>query len=229
MQASNLDLPTTPLAAPSGATEKPRSRRGTFLKWLRRIHGWVGLWGAILGLLFGVTGFLQNHRATMRIKLDAPEVSSVQVALPSPAPKSPRELAAYLQTELKLDRTAERSARTPAQPVTWGDQSMIQPEHWEIRFTSPKYLVNAEYWKGESFVTVERHDQGVLATLEGLHRSNGAGIGWILLADSMAGSLILLSITGVVLWTGLNRRRTLGATIFVGSLSAAVVLALQSL
>ena len=229
MQASKLEIPAVRLDNLAGAMEKTRSRRGTFLKWLRRIHGWVGLWGAVLGLLFGVTGILQNHRSVMKIRVAAPEVSSVQVALPSPSPKSPRELAAYLQTELKLDRAAERSARTPAQPVTWGDQSMIQPEHWEIRFTSPQYQVNAEYWKGESFVTVERRDQGLLATLEGLHRSNGTGIGWILLADSMAGSLILLSITGVVLWTGLNRRRTLGATIFVVSLSAAVVLALQSL
>jgi len=42
---------------------KQRARRATFIKWLRKVHGWVGLWGAVLGLLFGTTGFLLNHRA----------------------------------------------------------------------------------------------------------------------------------------------------------------------
>lgn len=37
---------------PPGAAGK-RSRRGTFLKWLRKVHDWVELWGAALGLLFG--------------------------------------------------------------------------------------------------------------------------------------------------------------------------------
>ena len=30
-----------------------RSRRPVFLKWLRKTHGWIGLWGAAIGLLFG--------------------------------------------------------------------------------------------------------------------------------------------------------------------------------
>ena len=44
------------------AVRRGRSRRATFIKWLRKVHGWVGLWGAVLGLLFGTTGFLLNHR-----------------------------------------------------------------------------------------------------------------------------------------------------------------------
>ncbi|MDB5932854.1 MAG: peptidase [Massilia sp.] len=44
-----------------------RSRRATFLKWLRKMHGWIGLWGATLGLLFGSSGILLNHRAVLKI------------------------------------------------------------------------------------------------------------------------------------------------------------------
>src|SRR5690349_20141788 len=36
-------------------------RKGSLLKWLKRVHAWLGLWGAVLGLLFGVTGILLNH------------------------------------------------------------------------------------------------------------------------------------------------------------------------
>ena len=63
-----------------------RSLRATFIKWLRKVHGWVGLWGAALGLLFGATGFVLNHRGEpLHISQGAPRVSSVQLAVPNPA------------------------------------------------------------------------------------------------------------------------------------------------
>jgi len=206
-----------------------RSRRSHFLKWLRKIHGWIGLWGAVLGLMFGVTGFLQNHRATMKIKAGAPEVSTVQMPVVADAFHSPRDLSKWVHDQLKLDRPATRVQREPAKPVTWGDESMTQPEHWTARFVTPRYLVDADYWKGGTFVRVERREQGVIGVLEAMHRSQGANVGWILLADSIAGSLVLLSLTGVLLWTELNRRRTVGAIIFMASLAAILVLAVDSL
>jgi len=222
---ANTEFKDRPRSRASGS----RSFRSIFLKWLRKVHGWIGLWGAVLGLLFGVTGFLQNHRATMKIKVGGPVVSTVQMSVDAAQFKTPRELASWLRTELKLDRPAERVTRDPSGPVTWGDQSVIQPEHWEVRFNAPNYLVSAEYWKGGTFVSVERRDQGIVATLEGLHRSTGASVGWILLADSMAGSMILLSLTGVILWTELNRRRTIGALIFMSSIAAVIILGIQTL
>ncbi|HTJ92545.1 MAG TPA: PepSY-associated TM helix domain-containing protein [Pararobbsia sp.] len=228
MQATQFETPTS-AATPVRETDKSRTRRGAFLKWLRRIHGWVGLWGAILGLMFGTTGFLQNHRAVMKIKTGEPDVSTIQIALPSPPPKSPKELTKFLQSQLKLDHLpVGRTQKEPAHPVSWGDQSVIQPEHWTVRFGNTHTQVTAEYWQGSSAVSVERRDQGVIATIEALHRSNGASIGWILLADSFAGSMILLSLTGVILWTGLNRRRTVGASIFIVSIIAIITLAAQS-
>jgi hypothetical protein len=222
---ANTEFKDRPRSRASGS----RSFRSTFLKWLRKVHGWIGLWGAVLGLLFGVTGFLQNHRATMKIKVGGPVVSTVQMPVDAAQFRTPRELAGWLRTELKLDRPAERVTRDPSGPVTWGDQSVIQPEHWEVRFNAPNYLVSADYWKGGTFVSVERRDQGLVATLEGLHRSTGAGVGWILLADSMAGSMILLSLSGVILWTELNRRRTIGAVIFMSSIAAVIILGIQAL
>lgn len=230
MEATRFDTQPTVTSVPVRDAERAPSRRGVFLKWLRRIHGWIGLWGAVLGLLFGITGVLQNHRAVMKIKTPAPEVSTIQVALPSPMPHSPKELAKYLQTELKLDNVPPgRIQKEPAHPVSWGDQSVIQPEHWTIRFGNAKSQVTAEYWQGSNAVSVERRDQGLIATIQSLHKSNGTSIGWILLADSFAGSMILLSLTGVILWTGLNRRRTLGASIFIVSIIAIISFGAQSI
>jgi hypothetical protein len=229
MQATRFETETRPNTVPTRDTDKSRSRRGVFLKWLRRVHGWVGLWGAVLGLLFGVTGILQNHRGVMKIRTPAPDVSTIEVELPSPAPHSPKDLAAFLQTQLKLeDVPPGRVQKEPAHPVSWGDQSVIQPEHWTIRFGNAKSQVSAEYWKGSNTVSVERREQGLIGTLQSLHKSNGTSIGWILLADSLGGSMILLSLTGVILWTGLTKRRTVGATIFIVSVIATLALAAQS-
>jgi hypothetical protein len=229
---SHILSPDTPASAaprragPAGAAAR---RRGVFLKWLRNAHSWIGLWGAVLGLLFGLTGFFQNHRAVMKIDTGAPQVSTLRLPLPTPAPATPAELAAWLQTELKLPKPPERVQREPAKPVAWGDKSVTQPEHWQLFFRSPKTIVQAEYWAGGNLVNVRRSEPGLLATLENLHRANGVNAAWILIADTLAGGMILLSITGVLLWTGLNRRRTIGAAILAVSIIATLTLAAGTL
>src|SRR3984957_11914865 len=201
-------------------SRQPKSaRRITFIKWLRKVHGWIGLWGAALGLLFGTTGFLLNHRGgPLRISTGEPVVSTVQVPLPQPAPETPRELAKWLKQELKLKGKPGRMQNEPAHQVAWGERSMMQPEHWEISFASPKENTAAEYWVGNDFVTVKRTDNALLATLTNLHKGVGMSVGWVLVVDTLAGSLILLSLTGVLLWTELNRRKTVGAVLVIGSI-----------
>jgi uncharacterized protein len=207
---------------------KNRSRRSTFLKWLRKVHGWVGLWGALLGLLFGVTGFLLNHRAPpMRISTGEPQVAQMQMPLPAEGLKSPRDLGVWLKKELKIDGNLGRTRREPAHPVGWGDKSTMQPEQWSVMVASPGGNVQAEYWVGNNFVSVKRTENTFLATMTNLHKGVGLSIGWVLLIDTFAGSIILLSLTGVLLWTELNKRRTAGVVIVTVSLIAAVVCGLM--
>jgi uncharacterized protein len=234
------DTLTSPSSATSGSTQyrphgrlvddaeqivrKNRSRRSTFLKWLRKVHGWVGLWGALLGLLFGVTGFLLNHRAPpLRISTGEPQVSQMQMPLPAEGLKSPRDLGVWLQRELKLDGKLARTRKEPSHPVGWGDKSAVQPEQWSVMVASPSGNVQAEYWVGNNFVSVKRTDNTFLAMMTNLHKGVGLNVGWILLIDSFAGSIVLLSLTGVLLWTELNKRRTAGVVIVGVSLIAAIV------
>jgi uncharacterized protein len=206
-----------------------QSRRSTILKWLRKTHGWIGLWGAALGLLFGVTGILQNHRAILKIPAAQVQESTVQLLLPTPAPADAQSLANWLQHELKLDRAATRVRSDPPRQVAWGDKTLKQPAHWSAVFSSPRVNLQADYWVGNNFITVKRNDNNLFGTLSNLHKSVGVGVGWILLADTLAGSIILLSLTGVILWSQLNRRRLLGMAIGVSSLGLMIILSLQSM
>ncbi|HZZ10244.1 MAG TPA: PepSY-associated TM helix domain-containing protein [Paraburkholderia sp.] len=209
-------------------SRQQRSRRATFVKWLRKVHGWVGLWGAALGLLFGTTGFFLNHRGgPLRVSTGEPQVSTMQVPLPQPVPESPRELGKWLKHELKLTGTPGRVQKEPSHPVAWGDRSVVQPEHWQLNFASPHENTSAEYWVGNGYVTVKRNENTFLAMLTNLHKGVGLSVGWVLLIDTLAGSLILLSLTGVLLWTELNKRKTVGAVLVIGSIVAAVCMGLM--
>jgi uncharacterized protein len=209
------------------AARRQRSRRANFIKWLRKVHGWVGLWGAVLGLLFGVTGFVLNHRAgPLKISTGTPQVKEIQLALPAGRPATPEALARWLQQELGFDGKPGKIRRERAHPVAWGDRSIVQPESWQFALAGPQQSVAVEYWVGNSTVSVRRTQNTLLATLTNLHRGVGMGIGWVLLMDTIAGSLILLSLTGVLLWTELNRRRTVGVVLVAGSVAAALVLGL---
>jgi uncharacterized protein len=214
-----------PLDADDLAARRKRSRRANFIKWLRKVHGWVGLWGAVLGLLFGVTGFLLNHRAgPLKIATGTPQVKEMQLALPAERPATPEALARWLQHELDFDGKPGKIRRERAHPVAWGDRSVVQPESWQFALMGPQQSIAVEYWVGNGTVCVRRTQNAFLATLNNLHRGVGMGIGWVLLMDTIAGSLILLSLTGVLLWTELNRRRTVGVVLVAGSVAAALAL-----
>ena len=191
-----------------------RWHRPVVLKWLKRTHAWLGLWGAVLGLLFGSTGILLNHRAVMKIPAAKNAESTFQVALPDPPPANAKALASYLQQTLKLDREATKPRIEPAKPAPWGDGKIQQPERWQINFVTQKETVMTEYWVGNRSVSVKRLDPNFFAWLTRLHMGTGASIGWILLADTLAGGLIILSITGLLLWTRLHgpRLAALGLT-----------------
>jgi hypothetical protein len=220
-----LDAPT-----PARTTPAPGpSRRAVFVKWLRKMHGWIGLWGAALGLLFGGTGILLNHRAVLKIPAAQVQESTVQLPLPSPAPADPKAMAAWVRATLALATEASRVKAEPPRPVAWGERSLTQPGRWSGAFTTPGAGVQFEYWVGNNYLTVKRNDNNVFATLSNLHKGVGMSVGWILLVDTLAGSIILLSLTGVLLWALTNRKRVVGAVIGAVSVATLAGLALAAL
>ncbi|WP_019937126.1 PepSY-associated TM helix domain-containing protein [Bordetella sp. FB-8] len=215
----------TPAAVVARAPEKSPQharahRRGAFIKWLRKAHGWLGLWGAAMGLMFGISGFFQNHRAVMKIDTPAPVVTRIRMQVPETVPQEPADVAAWLQREWNLVKPVERVARSAGQTVSWNGQTVQLPEHWQIRFRTPHYLIQADYTPATRQVSARQVMPGWLGVIENLHRANGVGMAWVLLSDTIAGSLVLLSLTGLLLWTELERRKLVGATVFAASVAA---------
>lgn len=232
--------------APSHSTAAhrphPNQRRTAIVQWIRKTHGWIGLWGAILGLLFGTAGIWLNHRAVLKLPMSQQRINA-QLALPDPAPASAQEMAAWLQTALGMDGPP-RSMRTEAsRPVAWTEKGrhaaepdgaaaakpLMQPERWVFNFGGPDTMVQADYWRGNRSVGVTTTSNGFVATLANLHKGVGMPVAWILLVDTLAGSLIFLSISGVALWMLTHRRRLVGLVIFGSSVALTLGLILAQL
>lgn len=204
-----------------------RWHRPTVLKTLRRVHAWLGMWGAVLGLLFGATGLLLNHRATMKIPGANYAHTQWQLQLPQPLPPDIDALALRLQKELRMDRPAFSKKIEPAGPTPW--PGAVQPERWQITFASPATTVSAEYWVGNESIAVKRMDPNFLSHLNRLHMATGASAAWILLTDTLAGALIALSLTGLLLWTRLHGSRLLALGISGTCLTLLLTLTLASI
>ena len=205
-------LPRGPL--PAGPLFLPAKwRRAEVLRWLRRTHAWCGLWGGVLGLLFGATGILLNHRAVMKLPLAQTTPSEMTIQIAEPHSASQEAMRTWLAASLDLRPDQFRIERQAARPVSWGAGTLQQPERWEFNHSGPKGSISAEYWVGNSAVSLKRKDGNVFYTLTRLHMAQGVHPVWILAADSIAGCLIMLSITGLLMWSRLHGTRLMAITL----------------
>jgi hypothetical protein len=249
----------------------PQARANAAI-WLRKFHGWIGLWGATLGLLFGFSGIWLNHRAVLQLQ-PAVDRSNSQLPVPDPLPVDAKAMAAWLQSALALPQPANNVRVEPARPAPWAEKAgghagghrakaggdadraharerevdmpaaafapgeaaasspavPMQPEHWTFNFNAPRVQIQAEYWAGNHAVSVRRSDNGIVATLTNLHKGIGMPVAWILLVDTLAGSLILLSLSGLALWMLTRRKRTVGLAIFGTAFAVTAGLAIAHL
>jgi hypothetical protein len=177
----------------------------------------MALWGGIAGTLFGLTGILLNHREVMKIPAVESHAAHAQLEM-FVQPANADEFAAYVQRELQLPNPPSRINKQPPKLVPWGEQGLKQPERWEAIFTSPQRQINAEYWVGNKSISVQNREGNGFFWLTRLHKATGVHVGWILAADALAGTLLFMTITGILLWSRLHGPRLLAVGLFSGSL-----------
>ena len=203
-------------AIASGTGFDARQRRLAVLRWLRKVHGWLGLWAAIFGFLFGVTGIVMAHRAVLKLPVTKGEQRVVQLRIER-LPATPGELAQEISTRFGYEDRAPRIVTEPSRPVAWNGVGVTQPERWELHFTHPQRQAKVEYFVGSGVARVEKFDATWIVTLTRLHMATGVDAVWVLLLDTIAASLIVLSLTGTLMWSQLRPLRLLGALAVLGA------------
>jgi hypothetical protein len=224
----------------SGLFFVPRQwQSATLIKWLKRVHAWSGFWGAAFFLLLGTSGLFLNHRAQMKIDTGEPvEVSNVELPVAPGAIADAEELGAWAQKELKLPVKGQ-APRGPAGesggprgkggskgPETdkpeggakFMGRDVKSTETWSRVFNLAHARVTVTPVPGSNHVTAKREEQGFLNFIKNLHKGTGLPIAWILLIDTIAGALVMMSLTGFLLWSRLHGPRLLAGGLFGGSL-----------
>jgi hypothetical protein len=156
--------------------------------------------------LFGVSGFVLNHRAQMKINAVTPVESSMQVDLPDEAKADPDALANWFAGYTGI-KGHPRMRKQPAKTVIWNDHPVQKPAEWSVSLSRPDLELSATYTVGNRYADVKRSEQNFWGVLTRLHKGDGAGIGWVLLVDTLAGALVMLCLTGFLLWSRLHGPR----------------------
>jgi hypothetical protein len=194
----------------------PIVTRGRVLQWLRTTHVWLGLWGAVLGFIFGLSGLLLNHRAVMKIPVERAQVTQTQATL-TQAMTTPDELAQWLAAHANLPGVRANIRKERAATVVWRGQITPQAERWSVTLNTPKVSVSAKYVPGSQVVELETQDATAWGLLLRLHSGSGASPLWILIADTIAGVFMVLTLTGVLLWSRLRAPRLLGVAVLIAA------------
>lgn len=172
-----------------------------FLKWLRRTHAWFGVFGAAAGLLFAVTAITLSHH-NFGVDTSATSVPS-KLAIPDgTALDSTDALGAFVKNELGIGAQWREGG---GRGMGMGGGGNVVA----VSFNSPGDIVLAKYTPGSAAVEIERQERGFLGTINRMHQGNGASLGWIIMGDVFAGGLILLSISGFLMWTRMHGSRLL--------------------
>jgi len=192
------------------------------LSWLKRVHAWTGLWGALFFLFLGASGILLNHRSVLKIETgERAEVSAVETLVEAPF-ETPEAFSLYVKERFGVATEPLRGGvkvTTPEAPVLLGGQDVAPAETWEVRYWGPNARLTARYLPAAGLLALDRTPNTLLGTLKELHKGHGVTVFWILLIDAAAGALFFMSVTGTLLWTRLHGPRLAAAGVVGASLA----------
>lgn len=177
-----------------------------FLGWCRTLHVYLTMFALLLILFFAGTGFMLNHESWFG--LDSTHTTTATVQLPEDLLKNPAgkrlEIVEFLRAQPGVSGMMASFEPTEIKP---------QDEELRITFKGPGKVTDAviQLPSGKIDLNFERH--GVLGIMTDLHKSTDAGESWKRLVDVTAITLILGSLTGLVLFLSLPKRRKLGFTV----------------
>ena len=214
-------MPNSLACAPAAKASAPKRPLLHFAR-IRQLHQWIGAWGAIAAILFGFTGFVQNHRAVLKLPQgDSIEASQIELQVPAADAKSPDILRRWLHDAQHLDVQSQRIQ--PGKPVEFNGRRIGQPDHWMFLGGNARTALQGDYSEGTHSITLRTTVQSPLAVMSRLHKGVGGGLSWILLTDSFALAMVVLGISGLLLW---SRGRTKRQMLFSAVGTAVVIVVL---
>ena len=198
-------------------------------RWIRQIHLWIGAWGALAAVLYGVTGLVLNHRMGGNAwpQGESRDAGATTLSIPAEARTSPEGLALWLHDAQRLDVQSIRKggpgggrgeSRGGNASPKWTLSGGTAADSWQL-----------EYVPGGDSAELKRSRQDFLAAINRLHKTVGGGIGWRVLADSFAIAMVLLGLSGIWIWARGRSYRQMLLSVFCASSAAFLLVVVPAL
>jgi hypothetical protein len=168
---------------------------------MRTIHIYVTMFAFLLMMFFAVTGVVLNHEDWIAGQLVRRDTSAV---LPMTLMKEPDKL--MIVERLRADFGAIGAVST----FDVDDATL----HIELKGPGRHTEADVDRKSGKLTIGVER--RGFLMRLDDLHRGKDSGIAWRWVLDVSAILLFVGSLTGILMWWALPRRRKWGVASLIG-------------
>jgi uncharacterized protein len=199
-----------------------------FIKTARTVHLYVTLFGLALILFFAVTGFMLNHIEWFLP--DQPQVRLDTRTLPLdklPGGRLPEAGEATGDEKLAIVEALRKEFGVTGELWSFDNGN---DEQIVVNFKRAGSEVEARIQRASAATEVERKFQGWAAVMTDLHRGNRGnvtgeskltGTAWTWVIDSACVLLLVIAVTGLILWRSLKARGKWGAVVmFVGAAAA---------
>lgn len=90
-----------------------------------------------------------------------------------------------------------------------------ESESFQVTFRSPGYLATATIRASDGYTRVVHQSRGVAGIMLDLHRGKDSGASWSIVIDGLAILFVVISVTGLILWTSLKSRAHHGVAILL--------------
>ncbi|MEP6834839.1 MAG: PepSY-associated TM helix domain-containing protein [Gemmatimonas sp.] len=172
---------------------------------MRTIHIYLTMFAFLLMLFFALTGVVLNHEDWIAGQTVTRDTTGV---LPLELMKGPDKL--MIVEHLRSDYGAIGAVST------FDDD----PKSLHVELKGPGRHTEADIDRATGALKVSVERRGMLMRLDDLHRGKDSGHPWRWVIDVSAALLFLGSLTGVLMWWALPRRRKWGVTAIIGGVVA---------
>jgi uncharacterized protein len=176
----------------------------------RTLHIYLTMFAFLMMLFFAVTGFVLNHEDWFTQWGSSHRDVHGTIAVASLAGPDRLQVVEAL-----------RSSFGAVGAVSTFD---VDTNSVHVEMKGPGRQVDAEINRSTGATDVSIELKGIAVRLDDLHRGKDSGRAWSLIIDASALLLLLGSLTGIIMWFTLPRRRKLGMISLAGGIAVCGVI-----
>jgi hypothetical protein len=168
----------------------------------RTLHIYLTMLGCFLLFFFSLTGFMLNHAEGFGLEQTRTRSSEGRLSRGMLEPVDKLAVVECLRSEYGMQGAL--------------DSFDSDGDEYRLVFKRPGSRSEAVIDRKTGHLGLSTECRGMTSIWTDLHKGASSGSGWKLVIDATSIFLFLASLTGIVLWVSLPRRRRIGVTALIG-------------